>query len=114
MVIAQGDVVWASLREPIGSEPGYDRPVVILQCNAFNQSKINTAVCIPLTSALKWARSPSAVLLNSRATGLDQDSVAQAHMIVTLDRAQLGERVGRVSDQQLGQLFGALDATLGR
>jgi mRNA interferase MazF len=114
MVIAQGDVVWANLRKPIGSEPGFDRPVVVVQSNAFNQSKINTVVCIPLTGVLKWARSPSAVLLKSRVTGLNRDSVAQTHMIVTLDRSQLGERVGRVADQQLHQLFVALDVALGR
>jgi mRNA interferase MazF len=76
MVVQQGEVWWADLGDLIGSEPGYRRPVVIVQCDAFNRSRIATLVCVPLISNLKWADAPGNVLVESRSTGLPKDSVA--------------------------------------
>ena len=76
MVITQGDVWWADLGEPAGSEPGFRRPVLVVQGDAFNRSRIATVVCVVLTSQLKWADAPGNVLLSARATGLPKDSVA--------------------------------------
>ncbi len=114
MVIAQGDVCWAELPEPIGSGPGFRRPVVVVQGEAFNRSRIGTVVCVPLTSNLKWAEAPGNLLFKARATGLSKDSVANVSLIVALDRSQLRERVGRVSRRQLELLFAGLDLVLGR
>ncbi len=86
MVIAQGDVCWADMSAPVGSEPGFRRPVVVVQGDAFNRSRIATVVCVPLTSNLKWADAPGNVLLPARSTRLSKDSVANVSQIVTLDR----------------------------
>jgi len=114
VVIAQGDVCWADLADPAGSEPGFRRPVVVVQGDAFNRSRIATVVCVPLTSNVKWADAPGNVLLPARSTGLPKDSVANVSQIVTLDRSVLGERVGRVSRKQLALLFAGIDLVLGR
>ena len=105
---------WADLSEPIGSAPGLRHPVVIIQCDALNRSRIGTVVCVPLTSNLKWARAPGNVLLSSSATGLPRDSVANVSLVVALDKQQLIERVGRVSRRQLGLMFAGIDIILGR
>ena len=86
MVVAQGDVVWADLPPPVGSGPGYRRPVVVVQGDALNRSRIATVVCVPLTTNLRWADAPGNVLLSSGATGLPQDSVANVSAIVALDQ----------------------------
>jgi mRNA interferase MazF len=114
MVIAQGDVCWADLPDPIGSGPGFRRPVVVVQGDALNRSRIATVVCVPLTSNLKWADAPGTTNLPARSTGLAKDSVANVSQIVALDRAVLTERVGRVSRRQLALLLAGIDIVLGR
>jgi mRNA interferase MazF len=114
MVIAQGDVCWADLPDPIGSGPGFRRPVVVVQGDALNRSRIGTVVCVPLTSNLKWADAPGNTGLAARSTGLAKDSVANVSQIVTLDRSVLTERVGRVSRRQLDLLLAGIDIVLGR
>ncbi len=82
MVISQGEIWWADLPSPTGSGPGFRRPVVIVQGDAINQSRIGTAICVPLTSNLKWGDAPGNVLLNSKSTGLAKDSVANVRLIL--------------------------------
>ena len=114
MVISQGEVWWADLGEPIGSEPGFRRPVLVVQGDAFNRSNIATAVCVPLTSNLKWADAPGNSLLEARATGLPRDSVANASQILTVDRTTLTERAGKIPKQKLNAVLSGLDTVLGR
>jgi mRNA interferase MazF len=114
VVIAQGDVCWADLADPVGSAPGFRRPVVVVQGDAFNRSRIATVVCVPLTSNLKWADAPGNVLLPARSTGLAKHSVANVSQLVTLDRSVLGERVGRLSRKQLALVFAGIDLVLRR
>ena len=114
MVIAQGEVYWADLAEPVGSAPGFRRPVVIVQADALNQSRIATVIVVPLTSNLKWADAPGNVLLKAKATGLPKDSVANVSQIVALDRSVLEERAGKLSERLIGLLFAGLDLVLGR
>lgn len=114
MVIHQGEVWWAKLGEPIGSTPGFRRPVVIVQCDGFNHSRIGTVVCVPLTSNFKWAGTPGNLLLKAQETGLDRDSVANASGIVALDRSQLTEQVGKVQRRRLELVFSGIDVVLGR
>ena len=114
MVISQGDVFWADLPEPEGSGPGFRRPVVIVQGDALNQSRIATVICVPLTSNLKWADAPGNVLLKAKATGLPKDSVANVSQIIALDRAVLDARVGRLTSRQLGLVLAGVDVVLGR
>ena len=114
MVIAQGEVWRAELREPSGSEPGFRRPVVVVQGDAFNRSRIDTVVCVPLTTTLRWADAPGNLLLEARMTGLPKDSVANVSQIVTLDRAALSERVGKLSKAKLELVLFGIDVVLGR
>ena len=114
MVIAQGDVCWADLHDPVGSGPGFRRPVLVVQGDAFNRSRAATVVCVPLTSNPRWAEAPGNVLLPRKSTGLPKDSVANVSQVVTLDRSLLVERVGRVSRKQLELVFAGLDVVLGR
>ena len=114
MVVGQGELWWAELGEPIGSASGLRSPVVVVQCNALNQSRIDTVVCIPLTSNLRWAEAPGNVLYTARATGLTKDSVANVSLIVALDKRQLTERIGRISRRQLELTLSGIDIILGR
>lgn len=114
MVVAQGDVFWANLPEPTGSGPGLRRPVLIVQGNAFNRSRIATVVAVPLTSNLRLATAPGNVALRARATGLPKDSVANVSQIVTIDRGLLTERTGHVSESQLEAVLSGIDLVLGR
>lgn len=113
-MIAQGDVWWADLGEPTGSEPAYRRPVVVVQCDAFNRSRIATVVCVPLTSQLRWAGAPGNVVLEAAAIGLPKDSVANVSQIVALDRGVLDERAGRLSDRDLALVLAGIDVVVGR
>lgn len=114
VALGQGEVWWAELPEPTGSAPGFRRPVVIVQGDSLNRSRIATAVCVPLTSNLRWADAPGNVLLPVRASGLPKDSVANATQIVTLDRTALTERVGKLGPRWLTQILSGIDIVLGR
>ena len=114
MVVAQGEIWWADLGDPVGSAPGYRRPVVVVQGDALNASRIATAVCVPLTSNVKWADAPGNVLLKSRATALDRDSVANVSQLVTVDKAMLTERVGKIPERKLELVLAGIDVVLGR
>jgi len=114
MVISQGEVWWADLPEPSGSEPGFRRPVVVVQGDAFNRSQIATVVCVPLTSNLRWAEAPGNVLLASKVTGLPKDSVANVSQLVTLDKTSLTDRVGKLSKAKLELVLFGIDVVLGR
>ncbi len=114
MVVAQGEVWWAELPDPTGSGPGFRRPVVVVQGDAFNASRIATVVCVPLTSNLRWADAPGNVLLPARLTGLPKDSVANVSQIVTLDRALLTERTGKLPRSKLTLVLSGIDVVLGR
>ncbi len=113
-MIAQGEVWWADLREPAGSEPGFRRPVAVVQGDAFNRSSLRTVVCVSLTSNLRWADAPGNVLLPAEATGLPRDSVANASQLVTVDRDALTERVGALSASSLELVLAGIDVVLGR
>lgn len=114
MVVGQGDIFWADLPDPVGSGPGFRRPVVIVQSDVFNRTRIATVVCVLLTSNLHRANAPGNVLLPARGTGLLKDSVAGVTQIFTLDRSLLTERVGRVSRSQLAAILDGIAIVLGR
>jgi mRNA interferase MazF len=114
MVISQGEVWWADLPEPAGSGPGLRRPVIVVQGDALNRSRIATVVCVPLTSNLKWADAPGNVRLPRSPTGLAKESVANVLQIVTLDRSLLTERTGKLSRSRLESVLSGIDVILGR
>lgn len=113
-MISQGEIWWADLLEPSASEPGYRRPVVVAQCDAFNRSRIRTVVCVPLTSNLRWADAPGNVLLDEGATGLPKASVANVSQIATLDREWLTDKVGELPEEKLQLVLFGIDILLGR
>lgn len=114
MVISQGEIWWADLPAPTGSGPGFRRPVVVVQGDAFNRSGIATVICVPLTSNLRWANAPGNVALRSRSTGLPKDSVANVSQIIALDKDLLTERVSKVSPATLQLVLAGIDLALGR
>jgi len=97
-----------------GSGPGFRRPVLVVQGDALNRSRIRSVVCVPLTSNLRWAEAPGNVLLPARATGLPRDSVVNASQIITLDRELLTEEVGKLSKRHLELILTGIDIVLGR
>lgn len=95
----RGEIWWANLPEPVGSEPGYNRPVLVIQDDTFTQSKINTIIVVVITSNLNLAAAPGNVLLTKSASGLPKDSVVNVSQILTLDKKFLVERIGSLPDE---------------
>ena len=114
MVIQQGEVWWAELPDPIGSGPGFRRPILIVQGEALNRSRLATVVCVPLTSNLRWVTAPGNVLLSAQRTGLPKDSVANVSQIVALDRSVLTELVGQIPPSQLEAVLKGIEIILRR
>ena len=114
VTVSQGEVWWADLGEPRGSKPGFRRPVLVIQGDALNRSRIATAVCVALTSNVKWASAPGNVLLCESATGLPKESVANVSQIVTLDKCELTVRVGKLPKAKLELVLSGVDVVLGR
>jgi len=92
--VYRGEIWWAQLPDPIGSEPGYRRPVLIIQDDTFTQSRIRTVIVVIITSNIELANAPGNVFLPREATGLPRDSVVNVSQIFTVDKAFLTERIG--------------------
>jgi len=112
MVVERGEVWWADLGEPIGAEPGYRRPVVVVQSDAFNRSRIDTTIAVILTSNRQLLDAPGNVLIQAKQSGLSKDSVANVSQLVTLDLVTLTERVGRVPKRLLARIDDGLRLVL--
>jgi mRNA interferase MazF len=102
--VQRGELWWADLPTPRGSEPGYRRPVVIVQSDAFNRSAIRTIIVVPLTSNLRLRAAPGNVFLAAGGTGLDRDSVINVSQAITLDKSFLRDRIGRVPIAKLREV----------
>lgn len=113
-MISQGEIWWADLPDPVGSGPGFRRPILVVQGDALNRSRISTVVCVPLTSNLGYAQAPGNVPLRPRHTGLPKDSVANVSQLVALDRTLLTERTGKLPRTQLDLVLSGIDVVLGR
>lgn len=94
----RGEIWWANLPDPVGSQPGYRRPILIIQDDIFNQSRINTVIVVIITSNTQLAEAPGNVLLPREASGLPKDSVANVSQIFTVDKTFLVERIGTLPD----------------
>ena len=112
MVVERRDVWWADLEEPRGSEPGFTRPILIVQADAFNRSRLRTVLGLVLSSNPKLLDAPGNVLLPSKDTGLPKDSVANVTQIVTLDEDYLTERAGRLPPRLMVQVDAGLKLVL--
>ena len=108
----RGELWWAELPEPAGSGPGYRRPVLVIQSDDFNRSRIRTVVGAAVTTNLNLADAPGNVILPRRATGLSRQSVINVSQVVTLDKQFLSERVGRVTDEVLRRVDDGLRLVL--
>jgi len=92
--IQRGEIWWADLPEPRRSEPGYRRPVLVVQADSFNLSRIQTVIVAAITTNLELADAPGNVLLPARSAGLPRDSVVNVSQLLTLDRSFLTEHAG--------------------
>ena len=109
----RGQIWWVELPEPAASEPGYRRPVIIVQSDEFNRSLINTVVVVAITSNLRLADAPGNIKLSRAKTGLDRESVANVSQIVTIDKPLLSEQIGQLDKPTMQQLDEGLAVVLG-
>ena len=112
MVISQGDIYWIELDEPVGSEPGYRHPHVVVQNNLFNRSKIKTLLVCPLTPNLKRASAPGNIIIDKSETNLPKQSVANVSQIFTVDKTQLDEYVGTLSPKRVSEILSGIRLVL--
>jgi len=105
MVINQGDIFWVDLGKPSGSEPGYKHPHMVVQNNLFNKSRINTVVVCTLTSNLKRAKAPGNILLDPGEANLPEQSVINISQLYTVDKRDLAEKIGTLSDQRVQEVL---------
>jgi mRNA interferase MazF len=112
VVVERGQVWWADLGKPDGSEPGFRRPVLIISSDAFNRSRIRTVIAVVLTANLRLVDAPGNVLVPARASRLPKDSVANVSQIVTLDKEFLTELAGRIKGRLLSDLESGLRLVL--
>jgi mRNA interferase MazF len=113
MVVERGQVWWADLGEPRGSEPGFRRPLLIVQDDAFNRSRLRTVIAVVLTSNLRLLDAPGNVLIPAEAAGLPKDSVANVSQVITVDRDVLDEPTGRLRGEVLKDVDNGLRLALG-
>ena len=113
MVIQQGDVFFADLGGPRGSKAGFVQPVIVVQSNQINQSRLSTVIVVPCTSNLKWAEAPGNVRLRPRA-GLRKPSVANVSLVSAIDRATLGKRIAQLTKAEIEEVFMGIALMLGR
>ena len=108
----RGEVWWASLPTPVGSAPGYRRPVLVVQSDEFNKSKINTVLVAAITSNVRLAEAPGNVRLPRTTAKLGKESVVNVSQVLTVDRALLTERVGRLPPSVMSQVDAGLRLVL--
>ena len=113
MELRRGEVWWADLADPIGSAPGFRRPVLVVQAESFARSRLGTITVVALTRNLRLAAAPGNLLLPARSSGLPADSVVNVTQLVTIDRESLTERVGLLRPAQMDQVDAGLRLALG-
>jgi mRNA interferase MazF len=109
----RGEVWWATLPAPSGSGPGLRRPVLIVQSNAFNDSRIATVVVAAITSNTRLAGAPGNVALSQTDSGLPKASVVNVSQLLSADRAFLSERVRELPPALLQRVDRGLRGVLG-
>jgi mRNA interferase MazF len=111
--VVRGEIWWATLPTLRASEPGYKRPVLILQSDAFNRSNINTVICVIITSNIGLARAPGNVMLSKKDSNLPKKSVINVSQIVTLDKSYLTECAGTISKNIMHKVENGIKLALG-
>jgi mRNA interferase MazF len=100
----RGEIWWASLPVPQGSEPGYRRPLLVIQSDDFNRSRIQTVVAVVITSNLRLADAPGNVVLSAKDSGLPRRSVVNVSQLITVDKSFLTEKVGRLAPDKIREI----------
>lgn len=113
MVIRRGDIWWSTLPEPVGSSPGYARPILVVQSNRFNESAINTVVIAVVSKNIGLLESEGNVLLKKSQSGLPQDSVVNVSQLFTIDQITLRDHVSTLSEKKMAQVDNGLKKVLG-
>lgn len=108
LVINQGDIYWVQLEDVNGAEPGIPHPHVVIQNNIFNHSRINSVVACALTTNIKRASIPGNVLLEADEANLPKQSVVETSKVSTVDKTQLGEYIGSLTEQRTNQILAGL------
>lgn len=111
-MIHRGSVWWAELGEPRGSQPGKRRPVLVIQANSFNASRLNTTLVAVITSNTRLAAMPGNVFLPATTAGLPKDSVVNVTALVTLDKADLQAETGHLPVSLMNEVDRGLRAIL--
>ncbi len=111
--MTRGEIWWADFGIPFGSEPGFNRPVLIVQDDDFNRSNINTIVIVPFTTNIALAEAPGNVFLETNDTGLTKDSVLVISQITAIDRKRLIEKISRVENKFFGEIEEGMRIVLG-
>ncbi|HXV65100.1 MAG TPA: type II toxin-antitoxin system PemK/MazF family toxin [Vicinamibacteria bacterium] len=109
----RGEVWWAGLPKPVGSGPGYTRPVLVVQSNSFNASRIRTVIVAALTKNTALSEAPGNVLVGRRESGLRTESVVNVSAILSVDRSLFKERAGRLSSRAMARVDEGLRIALG-
>lgn len=104
MEIKRGEIWWAALPEPQGSGPGYKRPLVIIQSNEFNESKINTVIAAVITTNLRLSAAPGNIMLSKKTSKLPKESVINVSQIITIDKSFLTEKVNSLPQSVMLQV----------
>jgi len=113
VVIERGQIWWADLGDTEGSEPGLRRPVLIVQSEAFNRSRIRTVIAVVLTANLRLLDAPGNVLVPAAVSSLPKDSVANVSQVVTVDKSFLTELAGRIKGRLMSDVDSGLRLVLG-
>lgn len=108
----RGQIWWATLSEPHGSEPGYRRPVIVVQSDVFTASRIQTVLAVAITSNMRLAAAPGNVRLPRSKTGLTKDSVANISQVLTVDKEFLESQAGQLDRSLMRQLDDGLKLIL--
>jgi len=112
VVVQRREVWWAELDEPRGSEPGFRRPLLTVQADAFNRSRLRTVLGVVLSSNTSLLDAPGNVLLPAKQTGLPRDSVANVTQVITLDQDYLSETAGRIPPKLMAHVDAGLTLVL--
>ena len=112
MVIQRGEIWWVDLPKPVGSGPGYRRPVLVIQADAFNRSRIRTVMAAVITSNAKLAAAPGNVAIPRRGSGLTRNSVVNVSQVLTLDKSLLSKKAGRVTPKKMHDVEAGLRLVL--
>ena len=111
--MTRGELWWADFGLPFGSEPGFRRPVLIVQDDAFNKSKINTIIIIPLTTNVAFAEAPGNVFVEKEETGLTKDSVLVVSQLSAIDKRRLMDFAGKIEKQTMEEVEEGMRLVLG-